>query len=83
MGRGVLVASAHRQVLQNYQEGWLRRGGIDQRNRGQGSFNRFMRILQYCLVGRCIRIRFARGRGQSGALDGRRVCASGGRRWLG
>ena len=37
----------------------------------------FVRMLQCCLAGRYVRNLFARGRGQSGALDGRGVCALG------
>ena len=36
-----------------------------------------MRMSQCCLAGRYIRIFFIRGRGQSGALDCRGVCALG------
>ena len=50
----------------NYYEGRLRRGGVGQCVQGQGVFL-FVRILQCCLA----------GRGQSGALNGRDVCALG------
>ena len=61
----------------NYHGSRLRRGGVGQCIQGQGVSHLFVRMLQYCLAGRYVRNLFARGRGQSGALDGRGVCAFG------
>ena len=42
---------------------------------GQGVSHLFVRMSQCCLAGRYVRNLFARGRGQSGVLDCRGVCA--------
>ena len=60
-----------------YIEGWLRWGGVSQCIQGQGASHIFVRMSQCCLAGRYVRNLFARGRGQSGALVGRGVCAFG------
>ena len=60
-----------------YHEGRLRRGGVGQYFQEQGASHIFLRMLQCCLAGRCVRNIFARGRGQSGALDCRGVFALG------
>ena len=60
-----------------YQGGKLRRGGVRQYVQGQGVSHIFVGMSQCCLAGRYVRNPFARGRGQSGALDCRGVCALG------
>ena len=60
-----------------YHGGKLRRGGVRQYVQGQGVSHIYVRMSQCCLAGRYARNCFARGRGQSGALDCRGVCALG------
>ena len=60
-----------------YDGGKLRRGGVRQYVQGQGVSHLFVRMSQCCLAGRHVRNIFARGRGQSGALDCLGVCALG------
>ena len=61
----------------NYREGRLWRSGVGQYVQGQGVCHIFVRTFQCCLAGRYVRNIFARGRGQSGALDCQGVCALG------
>ena len=63
--------------ITNYHEGRLRRGGVGQYIQGQAVSHIFVRMLQCCLAGRYVRNLSARGRGQSGALNGRGGCALG------
>ena len=60
-----------------YHGGKLRRGGVRQYVQGQGVSHIFVKMSQCCLAGRYARNLFARGRGQSGALDCRGVYALG------
>ena len=59
----------------SYHEGRLRRGGVGQYVQGQRVSHIFVRMSQCCLAGRYVLNLFARGRGQSGALDCRGACA--------
>ena len=60
-----------------YHEGWLRRNGVGQCVQGQGAFHLCVKTSQCCLAGRYVRFSFARGRGQSSALDDRGICVLG------
>ena len=60
-----------------YHGGKLRRGGVRQYVQGQGVSHIFVRMSQCCLAEQYVRNLFARGRGQSSALDCRGVCALG------
>ena len=59
----------------NHHEGRLRRGGVGQRVQGHGVSYLFVRILQCCIAERYVRNLSVTGRGQSGALNCRGVCA--------